>query len=112
MFRRIDELAVAVETRKELDGADDGVGRNFDGHSALDDRFQGEANGVGAAVEETRGVGMAVDRRVVGDAVVLGDLDRAAPLQEILLDGFAVGMAADVAFAIVSARGGLAMVRA
>ena len=99
--RRFDELAVGVELRKKFDSADDCVGCNFDRHGMLDDGRQREANGVGAAVEESCGVGVAVDRRVVGDAVVLGDLVGATPAQEVLLDGFAVGMATDFAFATV-----------
>jgi len=109
--RRFDELAVGVELRKKFDSADDCVGCNFDRHGMLDDGRQREANGVGAAVEESCGVGVAVDRGVVGDAVVLGDLVGATPAQEVLLDGFAVGMATDVAFSIVPRRGRPATVR-
>ena len=79
VIRDIDQLAVAIETRKELDGADDGVGRNFDGHGALDYGREREANRIGAALEKTQGMGMAVDRRVVGDTVVFRDLVSAAP---------------------------------
>jgi len=55
--------------------------------------------------EEARGVGMAIDGGVVGDAKILGDAFGAAPAEEFLFDFVALGMAADGAFAVVAEDG-------
>ena len=105
-------LSVVVEVREDIDGANDGVGRNFDGGGSLDERGEREADCVGALIEKAGRVGVAIDRGVVGDAVVLCDAVGAVPCEEILIDGGAVGVVADAAFAAVARGGRAATLRA
>lgn len=62
-----------------------------------------------AATEKAGGVGMAIDRGVVGDAVVGGDAVGAAPMKKVLVDCGAIGMATDAALAVVPAGRGAAI---
>lgn len=55
---------------------------------------------VAALDVEASGVSMAVDGGVVGEAVFLNDGEGAAPVQEIVLDGFAVDMITNAAFSV------------
>jgi hypothetical protein len=105
MFNPFSEL---VDVSVGVHGFDDGRSCNFDDFCALDNRFQGDANGFSAAGENAGGVDVAVNRGVVWNTVLPGDLVRAAPAEKFVFDGFAVGMAADVAPASVrpiAARG-------
>lgn len=103
---RFGQMAIGVEARQEFDGADDRVGRDLDGHGPFNDGAESEANGARTTVEKSCGVCVTIDRRVIGDAVVCCDLVWAAPAEEILLDGFAVAVAADAALAAVPCRRG------
>ena len=66
--------------------------------------LRSNANGVVAALEEPRGVSVAVDCRSVGNIVVAGDVCRDVPAKKFLLDDVAVGVIADGAFALVPAE--------
>lgn len=95
-------MAGVADVGVDADGADDGGGRYSDGGGLLDERLKGQAERGAASGEEPGGVDVAVDRGVVGDAIVLGDLVGAAPAEEVLFDGVAVGMSADIALAGVA----------
>ncbi|MGB8525146.1 MAG: hypothetical protein WCD43_19450 [Candidatus Acidiferrales bacterium] len=98
-------FAELVDVRIGVHGFDDGGRCDFDDFRAFDNRFQGDADGFSAASENSGGVDVAVNGGMVGDAVFAGDLVRAAPAEELVFDGFAVGMATDVAAAGVRAHG-------
>lgn len=90
------------ELSRELDSADDAVGRGLDGFRLLEDVVEGGAELTHAAVGEASGAGMAVEGRMVWDAVVTENGGGAAPVKVIFLDGLALGMVADVALASVA----------
>jgi hypothetical protein len=93
-----------VDVSVGVHGFDDGRSCNFDDFCTLDNRFQGDANGFSATGKNACGMDVAVDRRVVWNTVLAGDLVRTAPAEKFVFNGFAVGMAADVAPASVSAH--------
>jgi hypothetical protein len=99
---RFNPLAVVSEAGAEGDGADDGIGGDGDDHGLLDDRGKGEAEVRGALGEESRGMGVTVDRGVVGDSVFFGDGFGAAPMEKFAFDFGALAMAADATLAIVT----------
>jgi hypothetical protein len=103
---RFDPLAIGIDMRGGDDGADDGVRGDLDHRGLFDDVGERGTNAGAAAVEKSGGVGVAIDGGVVGDAVVGGDGVRAAPVEVVLLDKVAVGMAADGALALVAREGG------
>src|ERR1700689_2504125 len=94
-----------VDVSVGVHGFDDGGSCNFDDFRALDNRFERDADGSSAAGKDSGGVDVAVDRGVVWNTVLPSDLVRAAPAEELVLDGFAVWMATDVAPAGVSTHG-------
>ena len=97
-------LSGGVDESVGANGADNRVGAGgYFGH-LLDERFEGKANGGGAALEESRGVGVAIDGGSARDVVIPGDVFRAVPAEEFVLDGVAVGMIADRAFPRVPAE--------
>ena len=98
MFNPFSEL---VDVSVGVHGFDDGGRCDFDDFRALDNGFQGNANGFTATGKDSGGMDVAVDRGVVWNTVLPSDLVRAAPAEELVLDGFAVGVAADVAPASV-----------
>jgi hypothetical protein len=81
----------------EADGADDRAGVDIDGARLFEERFEGEANGLAATPEYSRGMSVAIDGGTVRDAVVVGDVVRTAPAEKFELDGIAVGMLAYIA---------------
>ena len=88
----MNQFAVTVQLGVEANSADDGAGGDSDGVRVLEERFEGESNGLAATREYPRGVDVAVDGGMVRDAVILGDVVRTAPAEKFLLDGVAVGM--------------------
>ena len=102
MFNPFSEL---VDVSVGVHGFDDGSRCNFDDFRALDNGFQGNANGFSAAGENAGGVDVAVNRGVVWNTVLAGDLVRTAPAEKFVFDGFAVGVATDVAPAGVRTHG-------
>lgn len=94
---RINPLAVVREAGVEGDGADNGVGGNGNDHGFLDEWAQGQAEVRGALGEESGGVGVTIDRGVVGDSIFFGDGWGAAPMEEFGFDFVAFAMAADAA---------------
>jgi hypothetical protein len=96
MFNPFSEL---VDVSVGVHGFDDGGRCDFDDFRALDNGFQGNANGFSAAGENAGGVDVAVNRGVVWNTVLPSYLIRAAPAEKFVFDGFAVGVATDVAAA-------------
>ena len=101
----LDPLSELVDVGVGVHGFDDGRSCDFDDFSAFDNGFQGDANGSSATGKDSGGVDVAVDGGVVWNTVLPSDLVRAAPAEELVLDGFAVWMATDVAPAGVSTHG-------
>jgi len=95
---RLDPFAGVVDVGIDADGVDDVRGGDRNRFGLLDERTESEADGRAAAGEKPGGVGVAVDGGVVGDAVVPREGLRAAPAEEFLLEGVAVGVTADAAF--------------
>lgn len=87
-------------------GLDERGSCNFDYFRALNNRFQGDADGFSATGENAGGVDVAVNGGMVGDAVLPSDLVGTAPAEKFVFDGFAVRVAADVAAAGVRAHRG------
>jgi hypothetical protein len=102
MFNPFSEL---VDVSVGVHGFDDGSRGNFDDFCAFDNGFQGNADGSSATGKDSGGVNVPVDGGVVWNTVLPSDLIRAAPAEELVLDGFAVGMATDVAPAGVRTHG-------
>src|ERR1700735_434361 len=103
MFNPFSEL---VDVSVAVHGFDERGRRYFDDFRALDNRFQGDADGFSTASKNTGRVDVAIDRGVVRNTVLASDLVRAAPAEEFVFDGFAVGMAAEVAPSSVRAHCG------
>ncbi len=98
MGGRIDPFAGIVDAGDGAGGADDSVGRNRDFVDALDDALHGEAKIEAAFREEAGGMGVTVDRCEIAEMVAAGEVGGIAPIEEIELDGVAVGVVADAAF--------------
>ncbi|MGA9885641.1 MAG: hypothetical protein WBQ34_18135 [Candidatus Acidiferrales bacterium] len=87
-------MAFVVQAGEEADGADDGVGGDFDGLSLFDDVAKGEAKAAIALTEEIGGVGVAVDSAAV-EFVGFGDGVDLSPVEKFLVDFVAFGMVAN-----------------
>ena len=88
-------LALLVEAGAGADGVDDFVGGGDDAFCFFDDEFEG-TDGVAAALGvEAGGSDVAVDGGGVEGGVFAGDAFGAVPVQVVVFDGFAVGVAAD-----------------
>ena len=89
--------------RIEARGADDGV--EAIGGTLVDifkNGFEDAAEFAFAAVEQARGMRVAIDGGAVGDLVALGDLAWAVPADEVTFDGVTIGMRANDAAAGVT----------
>ena len=105
MRGRLDPFSGVVNPGVGAGGADNGIGRGYDSLGLLENAFEGAAEIPAANGIEPGGIGMTVEG-IVGDFVVLGDQGGAVPVDEGFLDGVAVGVAADTALALVTARVG------
>lgn len=85
-----------------------GVGSLF---GAFSEPFEDPIDLALAALEESSGVGVAVNRGAVGEAIFDGGFAGVTPVKEIALDGIAVGMAADAAKAAVAVEAAYREVR-
>jgi len=101
-----DPLAGVVDVGEGADGADDGVGGGSAALGMLDDEGEALADFAGAAGEKAGGVGVAIDGSG-GDAEFERDVERAAPVEEALVNGVSLGVGADEAFARVAFGFGL-----
>ena len=97
-----DPAAFIVDLRKDADSTQDGAGGRRNLAKAFDSAFAGSAETEAATAEQAGGVGVTVERRAGGNGELVADGCAGAPMDEIGLDGFAVGMPADGAFADVA----------
>lgn len=88
-------VALVVEATVGSDGADDVVGGGSDVCGLLQDEAEAMAELVGTLPEEAEGVGVSINAAAVPEFEFLGNFGWAAPVEEIVFDGFAVGMLAD-----------------
>jgi len=95
-------LALVVDLGVEADGGDDGAGGGADGFGLLDEVFEGGAQRSAALGAKAGGVGVAINDGMMGDFVFVGDFLGAEPAKVVLVNEFAVGVAANRAFAGVS----------
>ena len=107
-LRGADPVAFAVQLGIEANGADDGGGRHIYRVHMFEERLERDANRLAATCEQSGGVGVAVNRGVIREAELFGDVDRMAPVKEIVFDGVAVGMSANGAFARMALQVGTA----
>jgi hypothetical protein len=101
-----DQLAVVGDAQVGANGGDDGVAVDRGIFGALDDALEGGADVVSAKLDEADGASVAEDRGSVVDLIVDGDLDGAAPVEEVVFDGLAGGVAADLAHALMAREAG------
>ncbi len=106
--RRLDVLALVVDTSVRDDGADDGVARNTDAIRALDKSFQRDPQIAPTLPPKAGRVSVAVDGLAVVKIMFFGDIAGSAPAQKIFFDDGAIGMAADRAAAPMAAQTGFA----
>ena len=97
-------MDAAIQVCEDDGGADDGIGGYVNRHRSFDDRAEGEAKRLVAALEESDGMGVTINRGMVGDAMRLGDDIRAVPGEEILFDFLAARVAAYAALSGVAAE--------
>lgn len=102
MLRRIHPLTLCVEPAAGANRANDGVDGRLDAFGALHDVFEGVAHVRAAPVHQPGGVGMAIDAAVIAEIVFAGDVSRIAPVEDVVVNFGAMGMAADEAFAFVA----------
>ncbi|MHB8753882.1 MAG: hypothetical protein ACYC92_02850 [Candidatus Acidiferrales bacterium] len=101
----LDPLARVGEGAIGFDGAYDAVRGDGAFVGALDNVFEGAAHVFASAGVEAGGVGVIVDGGAVFEKEAAVDAGGAEPVEEHLLDLFAVGVVADGAFALVTGRG-------
>ncbi len=95
LLGRLDPLAFLVEAGAGADSIDDFVGGGDDAFGFFDDEFE-RTDGVAAAFGvEAGGLYVAVDGGGVEGVVFAGDASGAVPVEVVVFDGRAVGVAAD-----------------
>lgn len=100
-------VAFVVEAGIGADGADNVVCRGCDVSGVLEDQAEAVAELVGTLLEEAEGVSVAVDAAAMAEVEFFSDFGGADPAEEVVFDGFAVGMLADdAADAVVVEAGG------
>jgi hypothetical protein len=98
---RLDPLA--VEDGWELDGLQDGMGVYVhDGVALFEDAIESEMDTIAAALEKPGGVDVAINRGMIGEAVLGGDAVWAEPAEEIVFDVLSAGVAANLALTRVA----------
>lgn len=103
--RRLDPLAAVIDAGEGVDGADDGIGGRLYVAGALDDVAESEANIAVAPLEEIRRMSVA-ENRAAAHLIVDGDAPGREPVDEVVLNGVALGVAADGAMALVMGSAG------
>lgn len=81
------------------DDGDDALGAGSDGGSVFEDEVEDGPEVAGAFCVESRGARMTVNGGPVEAVEFVGDVSRTVPIDEEFFDGFAMRMAADLAFA-------------
>ena len=92
-------FAAGVDAGVGANGADDGVAAGVDAVGFFDEKFEGAADVLAAAIEEAGGARVTVDDPSFGDVKFLGDVNGMLPAEKFLVDFVAIGMLADLAFA-------------
>ncbi len=96
-------FAAVVEAGDGADGVENAFGvRDLHAADLLDNTFGGETNVLAAALEETGGVGVAVDAARIFDFEDFSEVSDVAPIEEVLFEGLTEGVIADGAFAAVA----------
>jgi hypothetical protein len=72
------------------------------GVAPFEDAIESEMDTFAAALEEPGGMDVAIDRGMIGEAVLLGDEVWAEPVEEILFDVLSPGVAANLALTRVA----------
>ena len=103
--RRLDVLPLIVDAPVDHDRLDHGVAGDGGFGSALDDALQHVAEIFAAAHPKAGGVSVAVDGARTVELEFLGDVGRAAPVKNVVVNGFAMLVAADGAAADVAIEG-------
>lgn len=108
MIRRLggyDVDAVIAEAGANFDGANDVAGGGVGIAGSFDDAVEGGADGLAPASPEADGVDVAIEARETGEFVVVDDGRAVRPVEEGFVNGLAVGVVADGAFAGVAIGG-------
>ena len=104
-FGGYDVGAVIAEAGANFYGADDVADAGAGIASSFDDAGEGGADGLAPAPPEADGVHMAVEAREAGEFVVVDDARAGRPVEEGFVNGVALGVVADGAFAGVAIGG-------
>jgi len=97
--------AVIAEAGANFDGADDVTGVGIGIAGFFDDAVEGGADGLAPASPEADGVHVAIEAREAGEFVAVDDARAGCPVEEGFVDGLAIGVVADGAFAGVAFGG-------
>lgn len=101
----VDPSAVVREAGVGADYTDETDGAGTDIPGALDDEFECGAEIALAEGKKVEGARMAIDGRTVLKIIVLFDVEVAAPMENILFNPVAIGVAADAATPLVMREG-------
>lgn len=99
---RVLPLAVVVDVAVDAGGADYRRGGDADAMDVFEDGFESDAEIAAAESVEAEGASVAVESLVIVKTVFVNDGERADPVDEIVVDGIAIGMMADGALAGVA----------
>lgn len=99
---RRDPFAVVVHAGVEANGADDAATADGGLFGAFDEGLEGGADVVPSEGDEPHGFCVTVDGDAARDIVFVGDFVGIAPVEEFVLDKLAVGVAADLAAALMA----------
>ncbi|HEV2314350.1 MAG TPA: hypothetical protein VGR94_03520 [Candidatus Acidoferrales bacterium] len=105
VLRWVDPVAVFGDLRIDPKGAKDSHAAGRSLVDALDDTFADATKIAAAAFEEPGSGSVTVNRGARGELIIEGDGGFRAPIDEVGLDGIAVRMIADGAFAGVALEG-------
>ena len=104
-FGGYDVGAVIAEAGANFYGADDVADAGAGIDSSFNDAVEGGADGLAPAPPKADGVHMAVEAREAGEFVVVDDARAGRPVEEGFVNGVALGVVADGAFAGVAIGG-------
>jgi hypothetical protein len=104
----LNPAAVLGEAGVRANGANDRIARNRSTFCLFDDGIEGGAEILSPAGGQSGRVGVTVKVAAMGNCELVNDFLGAAPEEEVGVDGIAVFVVANAAFALVAARiGGL-----
>ena len=102
MYRKINRAAVIGEAGVCAHGAKDRVAGDGRLPGLFDEHIEDAADVLVAERGEAESARVAIDRRVVRELVFIDDFVGIAPVEEIVLDGVAIRMAANTALPCVA----------